>query len=202
MEPHEETPPLNLDGEKAALGPLRRELCPLYQKWMNNFETVKTLGRTAKPITTEAQNAWLEKLLPGTETDVLFTLYERRTGGTWRPAGVVGLNNIEHLHGRATFGIVIGELEARGRGLGTEAARLILDYGFNLLGLHNVLLTVFSYNPGAIRCYEKAGFRHVGVRREARRHLGQWHNEVYMEALASEFTSPLLAKKLAPEPAR
>jgi diamine N-acetyltransferase len=197
MEP-EETPILNIEGEKAALGPLRRELAPLYRKWMNNFETLRTLGRMTKPVTEEAQAAWLDRLLPGTETDVVFTLYERRTEGSWRPVGVTGVNEIDLLHGKASFGIVIGEPDARGRGLGTEATRLTLDYGFSVLGLRNILLTVVAFNPAGIRCYEKAGFKLVGRRRQSRRLVNEWHDEVFMDALASEFVSPVLAKKLLP----
>lgn len=201
MEPETE-PILNLEGEKAALGPLRRELAPLYQKWMNDFETVRTLGRTAKPVTDEAQSAWLDARLAGSETDVVFTIYERRTGGSWRPAGCTGLHDIDFLHGKATLGILIGEPDARGRGLGTEAVRLLLDYGFTVLGLHNILLTVYAFNPAGIRCYEKAGFKIVGRRRESRRQANERHDEIYMDALASEFVSPVLAKKFLPGTAR
>lgn len=201
MEP-EERPILNLEGEKAALGPLRRELATHYQRWMNDFETVRTLGRTAKPVTDEAQSAWLDRMLPGSETDVVFTIYERRTGGTWRPVGCTGLHDIDLLHGKATLGILIGEADARGRGLGMETVRLVLDYGFSVLGLRNVLLTVFAFNPAGIRCYEKAGFKLVGRRRGARRLVNEWHDEIYMDAIASEFVSPVLAKKLLPDTPR
>lgn len=151
MEPESERPILNLEDEKTALGPLRRDLLTTYQRWMNDFETVKTLGRTAKPVTAEAQSEWLDKMLPGSERDVVFTIYERRTGGTWRPAGCTGLHEIDHLQGKATFGILVGEPEARGRGVGTEATRLVLDYAFSVLHLHNVLLTVYAYNSAATR---------------------------------------------------
>jgi diamine N-acetyltransferase len=197
-----EKPVLNVEGEKAALGPLRREFAPLYQRWMNDFETVRTLGRTAKPVTEEAQSAWLDRLLPGTETDVVFTLYDRRPDRSWRPAGCIGLNDIDLLHRKASFGIVIGEPEARGRGVGTEATRLMLDYGFTVLGLRNVVLTVVAFNPAGMRCYEKAGFKLVGRRRQSRHQAGQWHDEIYMDALASEFTSPVLAKKMLPDKTR
>ena len=197
MEPENERPILNLEGEKAALGPLRRELLPTLQRWMNDFEMVKTLARTARPVTAEMQAEWLEKMLAPGPTDLVFTIYERRTGGTWRAAGCTGLHEIDHVQGKATFGILLGEPEARGRGIGTEATRLVLDYAFNVLHLHNVLLSVYAFNPAAIRCYEKAGFKLLGRRREARLHLGKRYDEVYMDALASDFTSPLLAKKLA-----
>ena len=79
------------------------------------------------------------------------------------PIGTTGLINIDHRQGTATFGIMLGE--RRGQGLGTETTRLVLDWAFTALGLHNVDLMVFAWNKAAIRCYEKAGFRELGRRR-------------------------------------
>jgi hypothetical protein len=54
---------------------------------------------------------------------------------------------VDHRNRSATFGILIGEPECRGKGYGTETTRLMLDYAFTALGLHNVMLTVFEFNP-------------------------------------------------------
>jgi RimJ/RimL family protein N-acetyltransferase len=54
---------------------------------------------------------------------------------------------VDHRNRSATFGILIGEPECRGKGYGTETTRLMLDYAFTTLGLHNVMLTVFEFNP-------------------------------------------------------
>ena len=72
-----------------------------------------------------------------------------------------GLITIDWRLSRATFGISIGE--RRGTGLGTEATRLTLDWAFHILGLQNVMLTVLPSNAGAIRVYEKAGFKRIGA---------------------------------------
>jgi RimJ/RimL family protein N-acetyltransferase len=56
-----------------------------------------------------------------------------------------------------------------GNGYGTEATRLTLEYGFCLLGLHNIMLSVSSANTAAIRAYKRAGFQVIGARREYRR---------------------------------
>jgi len=47
---------------------------------------------------------------------------------------------------RTTVGIMIGEPEARGRGYGTEAMRLLVDYAFTAVGLHSVMLWVYEFN--------------------------------------------------------
>src|SRR5207245_878674 len=101
------------------LGPLRRDLVPLYQRWINDPAVIRTLGAELKPVTEAAEARWLETAdRPG---EALFTVYERPG---WAPIGNCGLHGIDHLNGRAGFGIALGEANARGRGLGTETVRL------------------------------------------------------------------------------
>jgi RimJ/RimL family protein N-acetyltransferase len=87
----------------------------------------------------------------------------------------------------AWFGIGIGEAEYRGKGYGTDAVRLTVGYAFRELGLYRIGLTVFSYNPRAIRCYEKAGFVHEGVMRAALYRDGQRHDQLFMGLLRPEW---------------
>jgi diamine N-acetyltransferase len=95
------------------------------------------------------------------------------------------------------FGSLIGE--RRNQGLGTEATRLTLDWGFTVLGLHSTLLVSFSWNTAAIRAYEKAGFREIGRRRGAVVTLGRRFDQVLMDAVAEEFTGSVLSKQAPPE---
>lgn len=190
METAESEPILTLIGEKVALGPLRRELLPLYQRWMNDFEVTRTIGRPMWPLTLEAEEAWYEGAARS-EWQVTFTVYER---ATLRPIGNSGLIGIDHQRRVAEFGILIGEKECWGKGYGTEATRLVLDYAFNGLGLHNVMLRVYAHNPAGIRAYERAGFRLIGRRREAWRMGDLVRDELYMDCLATEFESPLLRR--------
>ena len=96
--------------------------------------------------------------------------------------------NVDSVHQQAELGIFIGEKDYWDKGLGTEAVKLLLDYGFNLLNLHNILLKVFSYNERAIKCYKKVGFKEIGRRRESREIASQKYDEIYMDILSSEFT--------------
>jgi diamine N-acetyltransferase len=189
-----EQPIINISGEKVALGPLRRELLPLYQKWINDFEVTRTLGIGWRPMTWEAEQAWYDGASKRTP-DVVFTLYERLT---LRPIGTTGLHDVDHVSRTAEFGILIGEKDCWGRGYGTEATALMLDYGFNGLGLHNIMLRVFSYNERGIRAYTRAGFRELGRRREVWRLGGRVYDCIYMECLATEFQSPVLRRLLEP----
>ncbi|MFD5429290.1 GNAT family N-acetyltransferase [Streptomyces sp. NPDC127084] len=74
-----------------------------------------------------------------------------------------------------------------GKGLGTEATRLIVGYGFEELGLHRVSLEVYAFNPRARRAYEKAGFVAEGVLRDALLWEGERVDATVMSILAPEW---------------
>lgn len=192
-QPRDGAPVITIEGERVALGPVRRDLLPLYQRWMNDFEVTRTLAVGMRPVTLEDEQAWYDRVATS-ERDVVFTVYER-TG--LRPIGATGLHQIDHRERTAEFGIAIGDKASWGRGYGTETTRLVLDYAFNGLGLHNVLLRAYAFNDRGLRAYERAGFRLVGRRREAHRLAGRAYDVIYMDALATEFESPVL-KRLLP----
>src|ERR1041385_1839407 len=135
-------PILNMVGGKVALGPLRRDLLPLYHRWNNDFASISLAGMPVRPQTWEQAEAWYEHTCKQAH-EVWFTIYER---ASQRPIGLSILLRIDPGARTASFAIGIGEKECRGRGYGTEATLLTLDYAFNALGLHNIMLRVYSCN--------------------------------------------------------
>lgn len=183
------TPIINITGERVALGPLRHDLLPLYQAWVNDFEVMRTLGAIPMgPITAESEEAWYAGI-QANRRELVFTMYER---ATLRPVGTTALHDIDHLHRTATWGIMIGDKPSWGRGYGTETARLMLEYAFTALNLHNVMLTVYDYNERGIRAYLRAGFKEIGRRRQARRLANRAFDVIYMDCLAAEFDGAVL----------
>lgn len=177
-------PAVNMTGELVMLGPMERDQIPVYQRWMNDFETLRTQGEPlAGPATLERVTRWYEGYVLASDTTAWFTVYERATG---RPIGWAELKDIDHHHGTAEYAIMIGEPDARGKGYGAEVTRLMLDYGFRLLRLHNIHLSYLSFNPAAGRAYEKAGFREYGRRTEAHWSDGRRWDVVYMQCVAGE----------------
>jgi RimJ/RimL family protein N-acetyltransferase len=106
---------------------------------------------------------------------------------SWRLIGFTTFSALDGDNGSVLFHITIGERDAWGRGLGTEATWLMLGHAFERLGLHRVGLTVFSYNTRAIRAYEKAGFSIEGRLRDAIQRDGRYFDEVQMGILADEW---------------
>jgi len=184
---------VNIVGELVALGPRRRDLLPTYQRWINDFGTTRSLALPPWPLTLENEEDWYDG---HASNNAVFTIYER---ATWRPIGNTDLRDIDHRHRSAGFGIMIGEADCRGRGYGTEATCLTLDFAFTALGLHNVLLTVYEFNLAGQHAYVKAGFREFGRRRQCHWMGGRLWDEIYMDCLATEFTSPVLSRVFAPD---
>jgi RimJ/RimL family protein N-acetyltransferase len=179
----DERPIISISGEKVALGPLSREHLPLLLRWNNDFEVLKTTNQQ-RPMTAEQFERHRARADTATD-EVHFTIYERAAD---RP---IGGTNLTGITGRtATFAIMIGEKDCWGKGYGTEATRLMLEYGFRTLGLHNIMLTAYSFNERGIRAYLRAGFREIGRRRQVIFRDGQLHDLVYMDCLASDLPTP------------
>jgi len=79
-----------------------------------------------------------------------------------------------------------------GRGLGTEAVTLLAAFLMRERGHHRLTIDPAAANLPAIRCYEKAGFRRVGVMRERGRD-GRFHDGLLMDLLRSDVADLLRA---------
>ena len=170
-------------GERCYLAPCTPEDAEAWTRWDNDLEVAIPMGEEAFMIFAEE-----------TEKAVLRDIAEKKL-----PIFNIVLNDGDRLIGRcmlfqvdqvnraAMLGMVIGEKEYWSSGYGLEATRLLLDYAFNLLNLNSVMLGVYSFNKRAIRCYQKAGFKEIGVRRQARAFGSRVYDLIYMDMLASEF---------------
>ena len=87
------------------------------------------------------------------------------------------------------YRIALNSMAHTGRGYGTEATDLVLEYAFGTAGLHRVALEVFDFNTGAQRSYAKSGFVREGVWREHLRWDGEWHDAVLMSVLDHEYAA-------------
>lgn len=107
---------------------------------------------------------------------------DRATGG-W--AGEVVINEWDPDNRSCNFRIALGP-RGRDRGLGTEATRLLVDHVFDTVDdppVHRIGLEVYAFNARAIRVYERVGFVREGVRRDALRWDGRFHDAIVMSLL-------------------
>jgi UDP-4-amino-4,6-dideoxy-N-acetyl-beta-L-altrosamine N-acetyltransferase len=133
------------------------------------------------PPTREEHLAWLAAVDARGDRQE-FVIVERRTG---RVVGTIGLSQIDRRHRRAEYGVLI-EPAARGKGLASEASRLLLRYAFRELRLHRVFLHVFADNESALRLYERLGFKTEGCLRQHAAKGSQMKDVIVMAILAPE----------------
>ena len=144
-------------------------------QWRNN-PRVRNNFIYQKLFTREGHLKWIETMI-NTGKAIQFIIVESSTG---KAIGSTYLRDIDYNHNKAEFGIFIGADETVNRGYGTEACKLICQYGFENLKLHKIFLRAFESNRQAIRSYEKAGFVHEGLFRDEVRIDGKYFNIVMM----------------------
>ena len=176
-------------GDRIYLSPRSIEDAEKFAEWMNDFEVTDYTGRSGQMMSLQGERKYLEENSNPEATFSIITLDEDKLIGT------VGLERREHLHRTATLGIFIGDKDYLSKGYGTEAIRLLLDYGFNYMNLHSIKLQLLSFNERALKCYKKCGFRETGRIRENRFINGNYYDTICMDILENEFTESYIRNK-------
>lgn len=172
------------EGSLVLLRPLERgDLNERYLSWLNDPEVTRYTEIGTFPSTAEDLENYYRSVI-GSKNDVMLAVVEKRSG---RHIGNVKLGPIHWVHRRATFGILIGEKEFWGKGMGLEATQLMVSYGFDRLNLHRMDLGVFAEHEAAVRCYEKAGFKVEGRMREDLFLDGKYRDRLRMGILRSDY---------------
>lgn len=109
-------------------------------------------------FTRESHENWIKTMVETGKVDQLVICLKADGIPEGIPVGSVYIRDIDRNHNKAEYGIFIGEESARGRGVGSQTAQLMIQYCFEQLKLHRLFLRVFADNEQAIRSYEKAGF--------------------------------------------
>ena len=158
-----------LTGTAVTLRPITDADTDLIVKWRNTPSVVQNFI-FRQTFTPEMHRNWLATKVA--------------TGQDGKPVGSVYYRDIDNHNRSAEYGIFIGEESARGKGLGTETARLFTDFGFAGLHLHRISLRVLAENTAARRSYEKAGFVQEGIFRDMELLGGAYRDVVFMAKLA------------------
>jgi RimJ/RimL family protein N-acetyltransferase len=166
------------------LGPIKADDLPLLLEWVNDREQV-LLNAPYKPIAEARHREWFAAIQRRNDAFI----FGIRLRDANKLIGSCQLHSISHVHRSAELQIRLGDVEERGRGYGTEAVRLLLDFAFKDLNLHRIYLNVLGTNSRAIRVYEKIGFVREGVGREAAHIDGRYVDIIQMGMLADEYVA-------------
>ena len=130
-------------------------------RWRNQ-ENVRKYFINQDLFTRESHLKWMENVVSiGKAVQFIVVVKSTKT-----PIGSVYIRDIDYKNKKGEFGIFIGEKQYTGHGFGTEAADLIIKYGFLQLDLNKIYLRVLSTNLSAIKSYLKVGFKYEGYFRE------------------------------------
>jgi len=173
--------PVFLSGERLSLRPLEESDLERCRRWLNNPEARRFLKRRY-PLDAVEEAEWFRSR--DRSSDILLAIVLKDGE---RHIGNIGLHRIDWPHRCAQTGMIIGEADCRGQGLGHEAKELLLGYAFTDLGLHRVGSSVIDGNTPSIRCLLKSGYREEGRRRKRWWHEGRFVDEVEFGLLAEEW---------------
>lgn len=101
--------------------------------------------------------------------------------------GDVALQGIDHKNRSCSVGINIAKIENRNKGYGTEAIKLIIDYGFGNIGLERITAETLEINIAAQKALEKLGFTLEGQARKAIYFKGRRYDKMHYGLLVSEW---------------
>ncbi len=147
-------------------------------RWRNSDE-VRAHFIYQELFTKESHEKWMHSMIgTGLAVQMIICKIEGDI-----PLGSVYIRDIDRKHQKGEYGIFIGESSARGQGIGTAAAKLMIKYAFQELHLHRLFLRVYGDNPQAIGSYEKAGFIKEAYLRDDVYINGEYKNIVLMAIL-------------------
>lgn len=181
-----------LFGKSIMLREYKREDIDHMRKWVNDPQVVDNLSDIfLAPHTLEETEAFLNSILKGERKDNFSFVIANKEAETY--IGQIDLLNVDWKNRSTEIGIVIGEAENRGRGIGSEALQVLQEFVFNRLNMNRLQIKVHSYNTRAHNCYLKSGFKEEGRMRQSFYIHGTYYDTIILSLLKSEFESRMQA---------
>jgi diamine N-acetyltransferase len=100
-----------------------------------------------------------------------------------RTIGTIDLYDFEPYHHRIGIGILIGEELDRGKGFADDALKILINYGFSVLGLHQFYCNVTANNQASLHLFQNNGFEIIGVKKDWLRTVDGWTNEYLLQLI-------------------
>jgi RimJ/RimL family protein N-acetyltransferase len=170
---------MKLIGEKVTLRPIKLSDAKRFVAWLSDPAVNHFLSR--RKINLKEEYVWIRSL-PKKKNEVHFAI-DTREGVH---IGTISLH-VNKQDSFALFGIAIGDKNYWSQGYGTEAMKLIVDYGFRRLKLHRIELEVYDYNVRGIKLYKRLGFKLEGKKRERVKWGKKYYNALQMGILRREW---------------
>lgn len=152
-----------------------------YLSWLQDEEVMQGIATS---------NYTIEKLIEyvkpriNDEKIAFFAIIDNETG---KHIGNVKIDFHDEKANVSELGLLIGDKNFWGKGIGYEACKLAINYGFEQMKLRKIYLAVYESNPNAKRLYEKLGFKVEGVLRKHVYANGGYQDKYLMGIFKEEF---------------
>jgi len=155
-----------LKGKKCTLTSITEKDLPNYVKWFSDPEVIEHLAADFSNLNMKKEKKWFD----GEKKDKNSVTFGIKPKGSDKVAGSVSLHDIDLFNKKAVMGISIANKEYWGKGIGTDAVSLIVDFGFKVIKLNSIYLIVHLLNKKAYHVYKKIGFKKSGLLPQHVRH--------------------------------
>jgi len=172
-----------IDIGDAILRPLEPKDVDSLYSFRNDWAVVRLLGGFSAGYSRANLEDWVRKHTNRPD-EAIWAIADKTTDAA---IGHVGLYDVDNRVRKAEFGILIGDHGRSGRGLGTRATAAVVDWGFEQLNLHKMVLTVLTENERAIHIYGRLGFKRDGVLRDEQYRDGRYMDVAIMSLLEDEW---------------
>lgn len=155
-------------------------------RWRHDHSTTVWMGRKFRHLPTlEEVTESLGRVISSVNGESLFFAIANPHSHEY--VGGIDLTSIDQIDKNGVLSVVISKESDRGKGLASEAIRLLLEHAFSCMSLHKVILNVDSRNLAAVNCYKKIGFIEEGRHRDHSFVNGEFSDVIIMSILKAEF---------------
>jgi RimJ/RimL family protein N-acetyltransferase len=151
-----------IEGDSVELCPIDLDNAKLYTKWDSDPQ-VRRYARNMIPHTIDEIKIRYEPEKVRAKSSINFEVWHKKDK---KLIGLAGFNHINWYDRNTNIFAIIGEKDYWGKGIGTEIALLLIEYGFNELNMHKIKAGIFSPNASSLRVAEKAGFKYEATHKE------------------------------------
>ncbi len=170
-----------LTGNNITLRALEPSDVDLLYRWENN-SSIWSVSNTLVPFS----RFLLEKYIADSHMDIfqarqLRLMIDHTDANDRETIGAIDLFDFDPMHRRAGIGILISEEKYRNRGFASEALRLLINYSFTILQLHQLFCYIDCDNKISIKLFEKFGFKITGEKKEWNKTPEGWKSEFMLQ---------------------
>ncbi len=169
-----------LEGQHVFLRPFEKEDAGFFYRWYNDPETRAKIGEVLPTLPQDAEALAARK---GSDS-VWFAVVRKEDG---RVVGEAGLLRMFPAWRTTDLTILVPDAADQGKGYGTEAVNLLLDYAFGYLNYNRVAIGVVGFNTKALAFYKKIGFKQEGIQEQGYYYHYRYSDFIMMRILRDEF---------------